>query len=178
MAEQRADPGFALTELTGWALHQLVFRAGAFAALDTAFHHLTGGALPLRAGEVLERNGVEVFRLAPRRIWVSADDPAVLRPLGEDLAPHAAILSLSAGRRRYRLAGPRCVEVLAKGIALDLEGSGLPPDHAAETQLHRMPILLLRRPHSFELFIPRSFAASFEAWIADAALETGWRPAA
>jgi heterotetrameric sarcosine oxidase gamma subunit len=178
MAELRTGPGFALTELTGWALQQLAFRAGVFATLDAAFHRLTGGALPARAGEVMERNGVEALRLAPHRIWISADDPTLLRPLAEDLAPHAAILSLSAGRRRYRLAGPRCVEVLAKGIALDLEGSGLPPGHAAETQLHRMPVLVRRRPDSFEIFIPRSFAPSFEAWIADAALETGWRPAA
>jgi len=41
-----------------------------------------------------------------------------------------------------------------------------------------MPVLLHRRPDSFELFLPRSFAASFEEWIADAAMETGWRPAA
>jgi hypothetical protein len=47
-----------------------------------------------------------------------------------------------------------------------------------ETQLQRMPVLLHRRPDSFELFLPRSFAASFEEWIADAAMETGWRPAA
>src|SRR5262249_8453373 len=114
----------------------------------------------------------------PHRIWVSAHDPALLRPLAEDLSAHAAILSLSAGRRRYRLAGPRCVEILAKGIALDLEGAGLPPGHAAETQLHRMPVLLLRRPDSFELFISRSFATSFEARIADAAIGSGWQPAA
>jgi len=36
-----------------------------------------------------------------------------------------------------------------------------------------MPVLLHRRSDGFELFVPRSFAASFEDWIVDAAMETG-----
>ena len=49
----------------------------------------------------------------------------------------------------------------------------LPRGQVAETQLHRMPVLLHRRSDGFELFVPRSFAASFEDWIVDAAMETG-----
>jgi methylglutamate dehydrogenase subunit D len=188
MAERHPDPGFdmpgfdmpgfGMTELTGWALVQLAFRPGIFADLDAAFLRLTGGSLPRRPGDVAGRNGIEAFRLAPRRIWILGESGMALSGLIDAAATHAAVLSLAEGRRRYRLGGTRCLEVLAKGIALDLEGSGLPPGRVAETQLHRMPILLHRRHDGVELFVARSFAASFEDWIADAALEVGWRPAA
>jgi sarcosine oxidase subunit gamma len=178
MAEQPPDPGFAMTELTGWALTQLAFRPASFADLDAAFLRRTGRKLPANCGEVVGGDLIEAFRLSPRRLWFVGSPSALATALADGLAPQASVLSLTAGRRRYRLTGGRCTEVLAKGIALDLEGSGLPPGRAAETQLHRMPVLLHRRPDSFELLVPRSFAASFEAWVADAAMETGWRPAA
>ncbi len=174
MPEPNPDPDFKVTELTGWSLAQLAFGGGDGARLDTALRRL-GLSLPVRVGETVGYGATRVLRLAPDRIWILAE------PGGGRLDPVMepfSLLPLTGGRRRFRITGSRSAEVLAKGIALDLEGSGLPPGRAAQTQLHRMPILLHRhRMDSFDLFVSRSFAESVEDWIADAALETGWRPA-
>jgi heterotetrameric sarcosine oxidase gamma subunit len=167
-----------MAELRGWSLIQLAFGASRRSELAEGLRGVFGLSLPPRSGEVVARDGIQALRLAPDRIWLLAE-PEVAAPTAKAIEPWGSSLSLTQGRRRYRLSGPRCLAVLAKGIALDLEGSALPPGRAAQTQLHRVPVLLHRREmESIDLFVPRSFSESVEDWIADAALETGWQPAA
>jgi len=177
MAERPSDPGFAMTELQGWSLTQLDFRPDHGAGLEAALRRCWNLSLPPRVGDVLGQAPVQAMRLAPNRVWILAESAAA-QP-AEAAEAWASALCLTHGRRRYRLVGSRCTEVLAKGIALDLEGSALASGRAAQTQLHRVPVLLHRREaQSFDLFVPRSFSESLEAWLADAARETGWKPPA
>jgi sarcosine oxidase subunit gamma len=177
MAEQPSDPAFAMTELQGWSLTQLESRPDYGAGLEEALRRSWNLALPPRVGDVLGQVPVQAMRVAPDRVWILAESAAALPAAAAE--SWASALCLTHGRRRYRLVGSRCMEVLAKGIALDLDGSGLASGRAAQTQLHRVPVVLHRREaQSFDLFVPRSFSESLEAWLADAARETGWKPLA
>jgi heterotetrameric sarcosine oxidase gamma subunit len=182
VVDRQSEPGFAMTELRGWSLIQLVFGLSRRREFAEGLRRLVGLSLPPRIGEVAARDGIHALRLAPDRIWILVEPEATTPPpeaMEQSLGgPWGSSLSLTQGRRRYRLSGRLCLAVLAKGIALDLQGSELPPGRAAQTQLHRVPVLLHRlERESIDLFVPRSFSDSIEDWIADAARETGWQPA-
>jgi heterotetrameric sarcosine oxidase gamma subunit len=174
MAEQNPDPGFAMAELRGWSLTQLEFRPGHSARIEELLRGTWSLMLPARVGDVLGVVPVQAMRVALDRIWILMESDG---QSAEAINAWPGSLSLTHGRRRYRLSGAHCTEVLAKGIALDLEGSGFPTGRTAQTQVHRMPVLLHRRQaQNFDIFVPHSFSESFEAWIADTAMETGWKP--
>ena len=114
------------------------------------------------------------MRVAPDRIWIVSEPGAVADPSGGGIGAWASSTSLTDGQRRYRLAGSRLGEILAKGIALDLDSQELAPGRLARTQLHRVPILLHRLgAQSINLHLPRSFAESIEEWLADAGAGMG-----
>jgi sarcosine oxidase subunit gamma len=170
VVDRQPEPGFAMAELHGWSLIQLVFSPSRRSELAEGLCSVLGLSLPPRIGEVVARDGIQALRLAPDRIWILAASETAA-PTAEAMKPWGSSLSLTQGRRRYRLSGPRCVAVLAKAIALDIQGSGLPPGRAAQIQLHRVPVLLHRlEMESIDLFVPRSFSESIEDWIADAAV--------
>jgi sarcosine oxidase subunit gamma len=62
--------------------------------------------------------------------------------------------------------------VLAKCVAIDWDAPASSPERAILTMLHRVPVLLHRLgKDDFDLYVPRSFAASLREWIVDAARE-------
>ena len=169
MAESEPSVAFRLVGLTGWSQTQLAFSRQSISAASDAFAHRFGMLFPASIGHVSSNGETHALRVAPDRIWMVSERASRVDPLGGDVGAWASSMSLTDGQRRYRLSGSRLGEVLAKGIALDLDSPGLAPGRAARTQLHRVPILLHRlAASSIILHLPRSFAESIEEWLADA----------
>jgi heterotetrameric sarcosine oxidase gamma subunit len=108
--------------------------------------------------------------IAPERLWLIEE-----KRERRDLSAMPAglwLTSLTEGRERFRLRGRRCLEVLAKCVAIDWAEPGWPEERAVQTMLHRVPVLLHRKGRvEFDLYVPRSFARSLEEWMGDAARE-------
>jgi len=167
VADQGA--GFSMTELTGWSLIQLDLRAAALAAVAAALAGIFDASCPARVGDVGSNGAIHIMRTGPRRLWIVLEPGAPVAPL-ESLGTQAAVTTLTHGQRRYRLSGSRAREVLARCVALDFDDPAFAPGRIAQTQLHRVPVLLHRLGETaFNLHLPRSFAQSLEEWIADAA---------
>jgi methylglutamate dehydrogenase subunit D len=162
-------PGSPLraTELIGWSLTQLAFWPESIRAIGDALGRVHGIPVPARVGDVSGEGQIHVLRLAPGRIWIVTESSASVSPLAGVLADHVSLTTLTHGQRRYRLCGRRLRRLLTESIAIDLDGPALAPGRAAQTQLHRVPVLLHRLDREvLNLHVPRSYALWAEEWIA------------
>ncbi|MGH7126553.1 MAG: sarcosine oxidase subunit gamma [Stellaceae bacterium] len=140
----------------------------------------TALGVPAPAG----RNGVAtagdstIFWTGPGR-WLVVEPES--RDLASLLAGHcpgdvAAVTDLSHARTTLRAERPKVRDLLAKLCTLDLDPAVFPPGTCAQTQLGQIAVLLYCRVEDgFDIFLPRSFAASAWESIIDAALEFGCR---
>lgn len=122
--------------------------------------------------------GRVVLRIAPRRWWLIEDQERAAEAEAElvaALAGRAALTDLSHARTVVRLGGAAARDVLAKLCRIDLHASALPPGRVAPTALGQVPALIhaLEDEPGFDLYLPRSLAASAVASLIDAAEEFG-----
>jgi heterotetrameric sarcosine oxidase gamma subunit len=151
------------------------WRAADLAPLRTALAERLGIALPdgrdgARAG------GRVALPIAPRRWWlVEHQERAAEADLGAVITSRAALTDLSHARTVLRLGGPAGRSVLAKLCRIDLHARALPPGRVAQTALGQVPALIHAQDDepSFDLYLPRSLAASAVASLIDAAEEFG-----
>ena len=119
-------------------------------------------------------DGRVVLRIAPRRWWLVEDqEGAAETALVGALAGRAALTDLSHARTVVRLGGAAGRSVLAKLCRIDLHPRALPPGRIAQTALAQVPALIHARDDEpgFDLYLPRSLAASAVASLIDAAEE-------
>ena len=86
---------------------------------------------------------------------------------------HAAVVVVGDAHITLSLSGPKAVEVLAKGMTLDLDPDHFPAGCCARSLLAKVPVLL-HRPGAdvlFEITAARSFADYVSLWLRDAAIE-------
>ncbi len=83
------------------------------------------------------------------------------------------LADVSAGRRLWRVEGPRRREVLAKGCSLDTHAHVFGSGRCAQTLLAQIPVLLLSTAdgEAFVVVADVSLAGYLRAWLADAARE-------
>jgi sarcosine oxidase, subunit gamma len=92
---------------------------------------------------------------------------------------HAAITDVTDGRVTFRLAGPSAQGVLAKGCPLDLHPRAFPPGSCAQSLLAKAAVLIhlvddvSPAGPTFDVYVPRSFAAYLWIWLEDAGREYG-----
>ena len=80
----------------------------------------------------------------------------------------------SDGYAGLRLEGPAVLEVLAKGVFLDLHLSAFPVGSAAGVTVSHIGVILWRREETaFEMLCFRSYARSFWHWLEESAAEYG-----
>jgi sarcosine oxidase subunit gamma len=106
----------------------------------------------------------DIFQVAPRRWWLIG-----AAELAAAVAGHAAVTDLSHARTVLRLGGPASRSVLAKLCRIDLHVSVLPPGRVVQTALSQVPALIHALSDGFDLYLPRSLAASGAASVIDAA---------
>ena len=164
------------TELRDWQLSLLA----AFPATEAAF----AGALaaivavpvsPSTRKAMTTRNGL-LFNTAPRQYWFVSRDASIAAALEQALLPSVGTCTnLSHSRVRIRLEGAEAAAVLAKGISVDLHPLRFAVGEFVQTSLHHTAVLLHRvDAEVFDLYLPRTFAASLWEWLTDAALPQGY----
>jgi heterotetrameric sarcosine oxidase gamma subunit len=127
--------------------------------------------------DALGDEGRVVLPIAPRRWWLveNQEHAAAPAPLAAALEGRAALTDLSHARTVVRLAGRAGRSVLAKLVRIDLHPRAFPSGRVAQTALGQVPALIhaFGDGSSFDLYLPRSFAASAVESLIDAALEFG-----
>ncbi|SLN43500.1 sarcosine oxidase subunit gamma [Oceanibacterium hippocampi] len=155
-------------------------------AADKAFLKAVAGAtgieLPLEPNRtaVIERQfgPVATLWLGPNE-WLFTGAPDQAAALVEALdgaliGRHAAVNDLSGSRTTIELSGPRHLDLLAKGCALDLDLAAFPVGACAQTHIARALVILHRTAEDrVEIHVARSFAEYLWLWLLDAGAEYG-----
>ena len=132
-----------------------------------------GAALPLTPNTVSRGPDCEVLWLGPDEWLIKSDQPALIN---ECFAiAQGAVTDVSSGRAAWQLAGPRSIDLLAKGCSLDLHPRAFAIGSCAQTALAHAAVLLHRRDvETFDIFCARSYAGHVWQWLHEAALEFGY----
>jgi len=172
-------PILVVQERRNVAQVQILARKGQRAALAQGVSALLGIDAPLAPLAGAEAEGVFVCATGPQEYWVFSEthgalslEPRLVEALGET----ASLFDQSHARFVVRLGGPAAFRLLAKGTPLDLEAGAVPGQGASHTAIAHIPALVVRRarPLCTDLSVARSYAGSFMAWLAEAALEIGY----
>ncbi|MEM9590750.1 MAG: sarcosine oxidase subunit gamma family protein [Pseudomonadota bacterium] len=167
--------GVTLTERANLGLATLEVRKGQTAALAEKVQAMYGAALPV--GPVsASGTGVRFIGIAPGQ-WFAVSETMPNEALAVDLATKlqglASVADHSSGRMVMRLEGPAVRDVLAKGLAVDIDPSVFIDGAAALTNIGHIGVLVWRDDEAFDLTVFRSFAGSFYDWLQASAAEFG-----
>jgi sarcosine oxidase subunit gamma len=174
-----SGPQLQITEIRGWQLAHLTSWRNSRAA----FRWTLGEQLQAPPPEALCRGVTQgpsrLVRLTPDQYWWVTGDAAAFQRLQSAVTPAlGAFTALSDARVRIGLTGSAALELLSGVIALDLHPAAFVVGQSAQTGLHHTGVLLERvAEESYELFIPRTFAATIWEFLLDAALPLGVKPA-
>lgn len=164
-----------LRELRPAGCAEIALWPQAAAAGQAALHSHCGIDLPVRPGRFVLGGFCLLAMTGPGRFLMLADqgDPvADLR--GRLSADHAAIVDLGHSRCGLRLAGAPAAAVLLKGLDLDLHPTAFPPGAVAQSIVHHVGVTVLARATDvYDLYVYRSLAVDFAAWLRDACAEHG-----
>jgi methylglutamate dehydrogenase subunit D len=167
-------PAVAMHERAGLLIRQIAaWRDAEIGRLRALLRERLGIDLP-DGPDAIGAGGGVALRVAPRRWWlVEAPDEGEDADLAAAIAGHAALVDLSHARTVLRLDGPACRSVLAKLCRIDLHARALPPGRVVQTALGQVAALIhvLGDAPGFDLYLPRSLAASGVASVIDAAEE-------
>jgi sarcosine oxidase subunit gamma len=168
---RRGDTPIRIALIAGTASAQVQAWPGKRAELATA---LAPVGLRLPEGQSFaECDGRLCGHIAPGRYLVLSDG-AVADVAAAVPGAVGAVADLSHARSGVRVSGA-AVEALMAKAAIDFSAAAFPPGRLAQTSIHHMGCLVLRRADdTFDLFVLTSFAASFADWLTDAAREFGW----
>jgi len=154
---------FCLTQISAWPerLEQTGEKAARLAGCDTA---------PVPGRCVGGLNGT-LIRVEPLKWWLIGREAPTQRP---EIAPEdGAALDLSSSRTWIRLSGPDATGFLNRFLPLDLSDKAFPPNTCASSDIHHIGVTLWRDQESFNLLLPRSFAASLWELLSESAAQFG-----
>jgi sarcosine oxidase subunit gamma len=166
-----------LGEIRGWSLLQVAGFPETMSAVETVLTHQLGAMPPERIGKAVVAGPRMMLRTGPEQIWiVNGEVENLASSLDADIdGATGALTFLSHSRSRIFIEGEAAREILAKGIAVDLDPSALAVNDFALTGLHHTPVLLLRSgTERYEIWAMRTFALTIWEWLADAAWPAGY----
>jgi len=164
--------GARLAELRPAAIAQVTAWPDTDKSVGEAIGNLFGEA-PGPVGTAVENGPVTVITLAPGRTFLVSENDDLVSALTAALpASQAAVTDLSHARTVLRLTGEAAADILGKGLAIDLHPSVFAPGRAAQSVIHHMDVLIIRREDEvFDLVVFRGFGLSLAEWLLDAGLE-------
>ncbi len=145
------------------------------AALSDLVTRAFGVALPT-AGKRIS-SGTIAFQWAGPHQWLAIAERGAARDLETELKPLvaglAAVVDQSDARAVVVISGPRAVDVLAKGLPIDLHERAFATGDAAITHASHIGVTIARLDDAptFEITMYRSYAGSFDQWLRHAAAE-------
>lgn len=164
-----------LREIKGWHLAHLT---ACRAQLHQFRQHLAmafGAEPPTVLYRGLDHDRSHLVRLTREQYWwIDSTDTGLQRFAAQLPSSAGAVTMLSDGRVRLRLEGPAARRVLEHGIAIDLHPDAFVVGRSAQTGLHHTSVFIERvAADAYELFVPRTFAATIWEYLVDAALPYG-----
>jgi len=170
-------PGVTIAERTDLGLATVACRNGQDDGLKASVREAYGVDLPLTS-TVARGKDVSFIGTGPGQ-WLAVSESLVNEALATDLIAKlkglASIADQSDGRAVIRLSGPRAREVLAKGLAIDLDPRVFPDDGAVTSTISHMGVQLWQEgSESYDIALFRSVAESFWRWLTASAAEFGY----
>lgn len=170
------EPGVVAVLREDLGLATLAARKGALAALKAHAGTVFGATLsdgPRATGEA----ELTVLGIAPGR-WLAVSESRT--DLADDLVAalgiHAAITEQSDALIAFDLSGPRVLDLLAKGVAIDLDPAVFRAGDVAVTDIAHIGATLWRTgEETWRLLVARSFAPAFVRFLIASAAEYGIR---
>jgi len=170
-------PGVTIAERTDLGLATVACRKGQDDGLKASVREAYGVDLPLTS-TVARGKDVSFIGVGPGQ-WLAVSESLANEALAVGLTTKltglASIADQSDGRAVIRLSGPRARDVLAKGLAIDLDPRVFPEDGAVTSMISHMGVQLWQEgPESYDIALFRSVAESFWRWLAASAGEFGY----
>ncbi|HUU66522.1 MAG TPA: sarcosine oxidase subunit gamma family protein [Methyloceanibacter sp.] len=170
-------PGVTIDERGNLGLATVAARKGQDDALMAAAREAYGVELPAHSSFVQGKT-VSFIGYGPGQ-WLAVSEALENEALAEDLAPRftgiASVADQCSGRAVLRVSGPRARDVLAKGLAIDLDPRVFPAGGAATSTISHMGVQLWQgEAGSYDIAIFRSMSASFWRWLTASAAEFGY----
>jgi heterotetrameric sarcosine oxidase gamma subunit len=160
--------GVIAQERHGLAIANVMARRGRSDALAAAVREQFDIALPQgpRCGH---SDALTFLGSGPGR-WLaihSAPQPGFFTGFSQQLEGLASVVDQSSALGVVRLSGDRVLDVLAKGIAMDLDASVFPAGQVAVTRIAHIGVTLwkVNNSPSFDVAVARSYAGSFAHWL-------------
>ncbi len=177
-----AGPGVVLRERRPLAIVQIATWPTQSAVARSAANGVLGGArLPTAADTSVLAGATTLLSIGPER-WLAVEPERAGRDLAAVLTGAlggglAAVADLSHSRTVLRLSGPRTLDLLAKGCALDLHRSKFPVGACAQGLLAQFGVLLhaVDETPGIDLYVARSYALALWEWLGELAAEYGYR---
>lgn len=173
-------PGVLVFERCGLSIVQIAARRGQADTAAAAIGGSMGVAPSLEPNSVVAGDRGSALWVAPDQWLLVAEGMAegeLERHLREAVQGVAALTDQSHARCVLRLEGPQARALLAKGCGLDLDPRSFSAGRCAQSIVGPVAALLhlVDDGPIFDLYLPRSYAASFWEWLADSAAEFGYR---
>jgi heterotetrameric sarcosine oxidase gamma subunit len=175
--KQEDEPGVTIAERANLGLATVACRKGHGEDLKGRVRETYGVDLP-SSSTVARGKDVSFVGTGPGE-WLVVSETHENETLAEDLvqklAGLASISDQSSGRAVVRLKGPRARDVLAKGLAIDLDPSTFPSGAAVTSTISHMGIQLWQ-PDSdtYDIVFFRSVAESFWRWLGASSAAFGY----
>jgi len=171
-------PGLVVKERVGLGLATVAVRKGQDDGLKASVREAYGVDLP-DTPTVAKGKDVSFIGTGPGQ-WLAVSETHGNETLAADLAKRlaglASISDQSSGRAVLRVSGPKVRDVLAKGLAIDLDPRAFPPGSAATSTISHMGVQIWQTDDTqgYEIAFFRSFAESFWRWLTSSAAEFGY----
>jgi len=171
-------PGVVITERADLGLATVACRKGQDDGFKASVHEAYSVELPSQSA-VAQGGDVSFIGYGPGQ-WLAVSETLKNEALAADLATRlqvlASISDQSSGRAVIRLSGPRARDVLAKGLAIDLDPRAFLLGSAATSTISHMGAQVWRvdDTQSYNIAIFRSVSGSFWRWLTSSAAEYGY----
>jgi sarcosine oxidase subunit gamma len=160
--------GVVARERRGIAIATVMARKGQGAALAAAVKEQFDINLPL-GPHGSGSDATSFLGTGPGRWLVTHDagTPTFVRRLAQQLEGLASVVDQSDGVGVLRLSGSALLDVLAKGVAIDLSAAAFPAGSVAVTQISHIGVTLWKvdEAPTFHVAAARSMAGSFLHWL-------------
>ena len=168
------EAGARLSESRPASLLQVAAWPDTLATVEAVIAELLGVGVP-PLGRAFADPNLTIAAIAPGRFFIAGVAPDLAQRLEAALpSSDAAVTNLSHGRVILRLQGAAAGNVLAKGVALDLDPATFAAGRVAQTAIHHIDVLVHRQAEMvFDLWVLRGFAEALAEWLLDAGLEYG-----
>ncbi len=163
-----ADLATTLKLCNAFAVFEIAVPVGDSGLAD-AFCRATGLSPP-PPSKATEGDGLVLLWAGAGRFHLVGEEKSsriAIDTLRASLGARGAMVDLSAARKRFRLTGPGAREILAAGTTMDVRPSRFKQDDCALTALAKFNVMIhVRRwEETYDIYVDRSFSASFAGWF-------------